>query len=54
VTLPGLVKLSVVSKPAVPQHEGLNPFTKQMMTYKAKPARKVVKIRPIKALKDAV
>jgi nucleoid DNA-binding protein len=54
VTLPGLVKLSVAHKPATHQHEGLNPFTKQPMTYKARPARKVVRIRPLKALKDAV
>ena len=54
VVLPGLLKLSVVNKPAVPQHEGINPFTKEPMTYKAKPARKVVKVRALKALTDAV
>lgn len=54
VLLPGMLKLSVVNKPAIPQHEGLNPFTKQMMTYKARPARKVIKVRPLQALKDAV
>ena len=54
VVLPGLLKLSVVNKPAVPQHEGINPFTKEPMTYKAKPARKVGKIRALKALTDAV
>jgi nucleoid DNA-binding protein len=54
VVLPGLLKLSVVNKPATPQHEGLNPFTKAPMTYKAKPARKVVKIRALKTLTDAV
>jgi nucleoid DNA-binding protein len=54
VVLPGLLKLSVVNKPATPQHEGLNPFTKATMTYKAKPARKVVKIRALKTLTDAV
>jgi nucleoid DNA-binding protein len=51
---PGLLKLSVVSKPATRQHEGVNPFTKQPMTYKAKAARKVVKIRALKTLNDAV
>jgi nucleoid DNA-binding protein len=54
ILIPGLLKLNVVVKPATPQHEGLNPFTKQPMTYKAKPARKVIKVRPLKALKDAV
>jgi nucleoid DNA-binding protein len=54
ILIPGLLKLNVVVKPATPQHEGLNPFTKQQMTYKAKPARKVIKARPLKALKDAI
>lgn len=54
VVLPGLLKLSVVNKPATPQHEGVNPFTKEPMTYKAKAARKEVKISALKALKDAV
>jgi nucleoid DNA-binding protein len=54
VLIPGLVKLSVVSKPAIPQHEGINPFTKEPMTYKAKPARKVIKVAALKALKDAI
>jgi len=54
VVLPGLLKLSVVVKPATRAHEGLNPFTKEPMTYKAKPARKVVKARALKTLTDAV
>lgn len=54
VILPGLLKLSVVNKPATRQHEGINPFTKEPMTYKAKAARRVVKVRTLKALKDAV
>ena len=54
VILPGLLRLSVVSKPATPEHEGLNPFTKEAMIYKAKPARRVIKVRPLKFLKDAV
>jgi len=52
--LPGLVKLSVATKPATPEREGINPFTKQPTIFKAKPARKVVKAYPVKALKDAV
>jgi nucleoid DNA-binding protein len=54
VIIPGLLKLSVAVKPAVRKHEGFNPFTKQPMTYQAKPASKVVRVRPLKALKDAV
>ena len=54
VRIPGLLKLNIVQKPATPQHEGVNPFTKEPMTYKAKPARKVIKVRTLKALKDAI
>lgn len=54
VVLPGLVKLTSVTKPAVPEREGINPFTKEKTIFKAKPARKVIKPRPLKALKDAV
>jgi nucleoid DNA-binding protein len=54
VVLPGLVKLTAVTKPAVPEREGINPFTKQPTIFKAKPARKIIKPRPLKALKDAV
>jgi DNA-binding protein HU-beta len=54
VTIPGLLKLTSVKKPAVPEREGINPFTKEPTTFKAKPARTVIKPRPLKALKDAV
>jgi len=54
VIIPGLLKLSVVDKSATRQHEGVNPFTKEPMTYKAKAARKIIKVRPLKALKDAI
>ena len=50
--LPGLLKIVVVQKPAVPARMGINPFTKQEQMFKAKPARKVIKVRPLKALKD--
>ena len=52
--IPGLVKLNVATKPATQEHEGINPFTKQPMTFKAKPARKVIRAHPVKALKDAI
>lgn len=54
VTIPGLLKLTSVRKPAVPEREGINPFTKEKTTFKARPARTVIKPRPLKALKDAV
>jgi DNA-binding protein HU-beta len=54
VVLPGLLKLTAVTKPAVPEREGINPFTKEPTIFKAKPARKVIKPRPLKALKDAL
>jgi nucleoid DNA-binding protein len=54
VLIPGLLKLNIVNKPATRKHEGINPFTKQPMTYKAKAARKVIKSRPLKALKDSI
>jgi nucleoid DNA-binding protein len=53
-SLPGLVKLKVIHKPATPERKGINPFTKQEQIFKAKPARKVVKAVPFKALKEMV
>ena len=50
--LPGLLKIMVIQKPATKAHKGINPFTKEEVMFKAKPARKVVKIRALKALKD--
>ncbi len=51
-TLPGLMKITVVTKPATPKRKGINPFTKEEQMFAAKPARRVVKVRPLKALKD--
>ena len=50
--VPGLMKIVVVQKPAVAAHRGINPFTKQEQMFKAKPARRVIKVRALKALKD--
>jgi nucleoid DNA-binding protein len=50
--LPGLLKIIVIQKPATPKRKGINPFTKQEQVFAAKPARKVIKVRPLKALKD--
>ena len=52
--IPGLLKLKVVRKPATKAKQGVNPFTKEPMTIKAKPARNVVKAVPMKALKELV
>ena len=52
--VPGLMKIIVVQKPAVAARKGINPFTKQEQMFKAKPARKVIKVRPLKAIKDFV
>ncbi len=54
VVLPGMLKLNVITKPATPERPGINPFTKQPTIFKAKPARKVVKARVLKGLKDAI
>lgn len=50
--LPGLLKINSISKPAVKARKGINPFTKEEVMFKAKPATTVVKVRPLKKLKD--
>jgi nucleoid DNA-binding protein len=52
--VPGLAKFVVIKKPATKAREGVNPFNGEPMTFKAKPARKIVRARPVKAAKDAV
>ena len=53
-TFPGLMKIEVKRKPATKARKGINPFTKEETVFKAKPARNVVKIRPLKKVKDMV
>lgn len=53
-TMPGLLKMKVVKKPATKEREGTNPFTGEKMTFKAKPASKKVRILPLKSLKEMV
>lgn len=53
-TLPGLMKIQVQRKPATKARKGINPFTGEETVFKAKPARNVVKVRPLKKLKDMV
>ena len=52
--LPGFAKFVVIKKPATKERPGINPFTKEAITIKAKPARKVLKARPVKAAKDSL
>jgi nucleoid DNA-binding protein len=53
-TLPGLLKMKVVRKPATKARQGINPFTKEKMMFKAKPASKKVRLLPLKSLKALV
>jgi nucleoid DNA-binding protein len=53
-TFPGLMKIEVRRKPATKARKGINPFTGEETTFKAKPARNVVKIRPLKKMKEMV
>ena len=50
--LPGLLKIQTVRKPAVKARKGINPFTKEEVMFKAKPASTSIKVRPLKKLKD--
>lgn len=51
-TLPGLLKVKTVRKPATRARKGINPFTGEETMFKAKPARTVVKVLPLKKVKD--
>src|SRR5579871_448271 len=53
-TMPGLLKMKVVKKPATKAREGVNPFTGEKMMFKAKPASKKVRVMPLKSLKAMV
>ena len=48
------MKVQVVRKPATKARKGINPFTGEETVFKAKPARKAVKVLPLKGLKDMV
>ena len=49
---PGLLKITTVKKPATKARKGINPFTGEEVTFKAKPASTSVKVRPLKKLKE--
>ncbi|MEO0971477.1 MAG: HU family DNA-binding protein [Pseudomonadota bacterium] len=53
-SMPGLMKIKVQTKPATKARKGINPFTGEEQMFKAKPARKTVKIQALKTLKDMV
>jgi nucleoid DNA-binding protein len=52
--IPGLLQIKVIRKPATEEHKGINPFTKEEMVFKAKPATNAVKVTALKGLKDLV
>jgi DNA-binding protein HU-beta len=52
--VPGFAKFVVIKKPATKARQGINPFTKEPTTFKARPARKIIRARPVKVAKDAV
>ena len=53
-TIPSLLKMRLIRKPATKARKGINPFTKQEQVFKAKPARNVVRARPLKTLNEMV
>ena len=52
--MPGLFKVKRITKKATKARKGINPFTGEEMMFKAKPARKAVKVLPLKNLKEMV
>ena len=53
-TLPGLLKIKTMRRPARKARQGINPFTGEETTFAAKPAHTIVKVQPLKGLKDMV
>jgi nucleoid DNA-binding protein len=52
--VPGLMRITVKRKPATKERQGINPFTKEQVMFKAKPARNVIRVRPLQSLKAMV
>ena len=52
--IPGLLKLKAVKKPATKDRPGINPFTKEPIIIKAKPASKKIRASALKVLKDLI
>ncbi|PCH51798.1 MAG: integration host factor [Cellvibrionales bacterium] len=51
-SLPGILKIKTVKKPAKKARKGINPFTGEATTFKARPASTGVKVTALKRLKD--
>jgi nucleoid DNA-binding protein len=52
--VPGMMRVTVTRKPATKARKGINPFTKEEVMFKAKPARNVIRVRPLRGLKEMV
>lgn len=50
--LAGLIKIHTVKRPAKKAYKGINPFTGEEITFKARPASVAVKVHALKGLKD--
>lgn len=48
------IKVVRKTKPATKQRQGRNPMTGETITIAAKPKRDVIKVKPLKSLKDAI
>ncbi len=51
-TLPGLAKFTVSTRKATKERQGRNPFTGEDVTFAAKPTRRIVRIRALKAVQE--
>ena len=51
--VPGFAKFVIIDKPATKARKGTNLFNGEPMIVSAKPARRIVRARPVKAAKDA-
>jgi nucleoid DNA-binding protein len=52
--MPGIFKATTVVKPATKARKGINPFTKEEVTFKAKPASVKVRIRALAKVNQAI
>merc|ERR1711982_232138 len=50
----GALNLKLKKTPAKPARKGVNPFKKEPCVFKAKPASKTVKVRPLSKLKEMI
>ena len=51
-TLPGMMKITTIKKPARKARKGTNPFTGEEVVFKSKPASVAVRIRALKKMKE--